>query len=88
MRTLQPFSVFGICDQCGHWHFVVIAPLINCILVEVWLDDIHFAEMAPAVTTFAHTSILMMMTEIYVMQFAGCLRKFLLLGLTLLVIVS
>lgn len=69
MRALEFAVFFVMVDNVRDSLLVIEALLINCVLGQVWLDDVEFAEMAPTGAVLADTSFLVVVREVALGQF-------------------
>jgi len=67
---------------------MVETSLVNSVFGEIWLYNMHFAEMSAAIATIAETRLLIMMHEVSVGQFRSCFSEEFIVGQTLLVVVE
>lgn len=73
MRTFQFIILLIMVDDVGDSSLLIEATLIDRGLGEIGFDDMQFAEMTAAATISADTLIGVVMREVGVGQFGGCL---------------
>ena len=69
MRSLQLFRLLIMIHNIFYWFLLVIAPSINGLLGECWLDYIEFAKMSAAIAILAAAIFLIVVVKVVIGEF-------------------